>query len=211
MNNNTLVSFTKAMISNALFEVHTCLPGKIEKYDESEHKADVKPMIQRVLANGDALEMPVVANVPVVFPRTKKFIMHYPIKKDDGVLLVFSERSLDNYLSTGKDDPIDDGKKFDLTDAIAIPGFFSFNETTLAENNDDFVINFNDAKFVIDKTGKFAFGKGSNELLDLFDQVLDALQISVVPTAIGPQQLSEVTAGTILTIKSNLAQIKGSL
>lgn len=59
--------------------------------------------------------------------------------------------------------------------------------------------------------GKIAIGKTGAELLDLIDQILTALISSVVPTPMGPQQLSEVTDGTVLLIKQKLALIKGSL
>lgn len=59
--------------------------------------------------------------------------------------------------------------------------------------------------------GKIAIGKGNAELLDLITQTLDALLTSVVPTSLGPQQLSKVTDGTILKIKTTLATITGKL
>ncbi len=59
--------------------------------------------------------------------------------------------------------------------------------------------------------GKIAMGNSSAELLDLLDQLLQALIVSVVPTPMGPQQLSEVTNKNIQLIKQKLATIKGTL
>ena len=59
--------------------------------------------------------------------------------------------------------------------------------------------------------GKIAIGTPQAELLDLIDQTLTALLSSVVPTSIGPQQLSKVTDGTVLSIQQKLATIKGTL
>lgn len=59
--------------------------------------------------------------------------------------------------------------------------------------------------------GKIAIGTSQAELLDLIDQTLTALLSSFVPTSIGPQQLSKVTDGTVLSIKQKLATIKGTI
>lgn len=61
------------------------------------------------------------------------------------------------------------------------------------------------------KDGKFAIGKTNAELLDILNQVINALLQSVVPTPMGPQQLSKVTDGTVLQIQNTLSQIKGTL
>jgi len=223
--NDNMTTLIKTILENRLFDFHTCLPAKINSYDEKKHKAEVQPILKRILTTDEVLETPVIANVPVIFPRSKNFIMHYPLEKDDRVLLVFAERSLDNYLTDGSESPPLDGKKFDLTDAVAIPGFFPFNESSSVENNKDFVINFKDKKFKISDsgaieitdgtatmkidTGKIAFGTKANELLDLLDQTLDSLTKTTVATAIGPQPLSTIIDFGL--IKTKLNTIKGSL
>lgn len=66
--------------------------------------------------------------------------------------------------------------------------------------------------FVVDrKTNKIVIGNNNVELLDLISQILDALMQSVVPTALGPQQLSKVTDTTVLQIQQKLNLLKGSI
>lgn len=59
--------------------------------------------------------------------------------------------------------------------------------------------------------GKLAIGTSSQELLDLFTQLLTALEQSTVNTQLGPQQLSKVIDGTVTTIKTSLGTIKGTI
>lgn len=109
-------------VSNILAESHTCIPGVIESY--SNKTANVKPSINRII-DGQELEMPIITNVPVMFPGTNNFIFSFPLTKGDGCLLLFSERSMELYLNSATL-PIGpgDSRKYSLTDAICIPGLF---------------------------------------------------------------------------------------
>ncbi|MCK4521362.1 MAG: hypothetical protein KAU20_02225 [Nanoarchaeota archaeon] len=149
----SLTEAIENVVWNILSDLHTCIPAVIEKYDHKTHKADVKPMITKTYTDGTEMKLPVISSVPVVFPRSKEASFTFPIKKGDGVLLVFSERPLDTWLSTGKESPPNDGRKFDLTDAIAIVGLFSFEEPALEDNNEDALIKYKDSEIRIKKSG----------------------------------------------------------
>ena len=66
-----------------------------------------------------------IYNVPVLFPRSRKAAVTFPLEKGDTVLLVFAERSLDEWIEKGgnKVSP-EDPRRHDMSDAIAIPGCF---------------------------------------------------------------------------------------
>ena len=59
--------------------------------------------------------------------------------------------------------------------------------------------------------GKIAIGNEAVELLDVCSQIMQLLITSVVPTAIGPQQLSNVTNGQFSILKGKLDTIKGKI
>jgi hypothetical protein len=106
------------------------LPGKVEKYNPITQQAEVKPLLQRAYVDNDGNEdvdkLPAMQNVPVLFPRAGGFFLTMPVKKGDNVLLIFCDRSIDGYMaSTGAVDldPID-LREHDISDAVAIPGFF---------------------------------------------------------------------------------------
>jgi len=129
-----LAEVIKAAVADGLEGVYVALPGKVEKYDAATQKADVKPLLKRNVVARDGSEtveaLPVIPDVPICFPRGGGFFLSFPLQKGDNVLLIFCDRSIDNYAySTGAVDvdPVD-LRSHDLTDAVAFPGFYPFTK-----------------------------------------------------------------------------------
>jgi hypothetical protein len=160
-NAKTLNQAIETAVKFQLGLINTCLPGRVEKYDYTTQKADVTPLIKKKYKDGTVAPMPIISAVPVVFPRTKTSMIHFPLVQGDGVLLIFSQRSLETWLFKGGESEPGDPRKFDLTDAIAIPGLWDFTAATLAENNDDFIIVHNAEKIIIRKDGNIEIGASS--------------------------------------------------
>ena len=62
--------------------------------------------------------------------------------------------------------------------------------------------------------GKIAIGNSSVEVLDILSNLIDLVNTSIVPTSLGPQQLSNAVGGTtspIGTLKTRLDTIKGAI
>jgi hypothetical protein len=122
-----LAELLRVAMENRLLEVHTSLPGRVEKINASTQTVDVKPLIKRRYADPDGTEvdesLPVIPRVPLAFPRAGNFKITWPIRKGDLVDLVFTETSRDNFKAGdgGEVDP-DDFRRFDLSDAVAYPG-----------------------------------------------------------------------------------------
>jgi hypothetical protein len=125
----TLAEIIRTAIENRLADVHVMLPGRVERYLPDEQKVDVQPMIQRFQegAAGETISetYPVIPGVPVAFPSSGKFKLTFPIAAGDFVTLVFCESSIDAYQASSGNDPIspDLFQRFDLSDAIAVPGW----------------------------------------------------------------------------------------
>lgn len=151
----TLPDAMRVAISRAIAGIHTCLPGKIEKYDHEKQMASVKPLIKKFYLDNKTESLPVIVNVPVIFPRTANFSFTHPIEEGDLVLLLFCERSLEKYLAEGGEQEPGDRRKHDLTDAIAIPGLYPFSEPSEADNNEDVLIKFHEAELRIKPDGNF--------------------------------------------------------
>lgn len=119
----TFAKVLRDAIDARLAEVHTCLPAEIVKFDKATNLADVSPCLKRKYAADEAVvDLPVIPSVPVVQPRGGGAAILFDLKPGDPVLLVFSERSIDGWKTTGgKVDP-KDPRKHHLSDAFAIPG-----------------------------------------------------------------------------------------
>ncbi len=128
--------------------VHTVIPGVIEKYD-GKRIGNVKPQIQKKLADGTYLELPVIEEVPIIFPGATDFGMTWPLQKGDPVMLHFAERSIEEWLNDGGEAKPEDARRFSLTDAIAIPGMYNLSEPFPESNNEDFMIIYKESSIKI--------------------------------------------------------------
>jgi len=155
---NELIEVIQNALSRAFEDVHTCMPGRIESYSFKEQKATVKPLIKKIYLDDTVLDMPVLGNVPIIFPRTTIAGITFPINKGDKCLLVFSERSLERWYLTGNNTEPGDRRRYDLSDAIAIPGLFSFAETNIQTNNNDLEIHNDGQRITIKANGDIEMG-----------------------------------------------------
>lgn len=128
-----------------LGEVHTTLPGRVEKFDTNTHRASVQPLVRRAYYDEAETRQteryPVIPDVPVLFHGSGSNRITFPVKVGDLVLLVIASCSLDRVLVQGKEvDPQDD-RRHALSDAIAIPGFYTFNALPTTAPDDAMVIH----------------------------------------------------------------------
>lgn len=204
MTTPTLQEVLKAAFDHEISNIHTALPGIITNYDSKLQKADVKPTLQKKYYNGKVTNMPIITNVPIVFPRSSEAFIKFPLKADDGVLLIFSERSLERWLSVGGIVQPGSNRKFDISDCIAIPGLFSFNQP-IPDSTDNLVIKYKNGKFVINPNNKIAFGNNEDELLSIIDQLIDDIK----GLTYGSSPLD--SSVTLDALKDRLDKIKGQL
>jgi hypothetical protein len=99
----------RSVLDAALSEVHTCMPAEVVRVHASEHQrqfVDVQPSLQRRASNEDGQvvdeTLPVIPMVPVGYMQGGGFFISVPIAVGDFVLLVFAERSLDQWLQTAR-------------------------------------------------------------------------------------------------------------
>ena len=76
-------------------------------------------------------DYPPLYKVPVHFARGGGFTITMPISKGDECLILFNDRQLDNWLTSGAGSPPSVGRIHDISDGIAIVGLFS-NPTAIA-------------------------------------------------------------------------------
>jgi len=109
--------------------LRVALPGKVEEYNAETQTASVQPLVKETFIDADGASvtesLPQLVTVPVVFPRCGNFMITLPLVAGDHVLLVFNDRSIDKF-QTGDGSEVDplDLRNHDLSDAVAIPGFF---------------------------------------------------------------------------------------
>lgn len=144
----TLAEVMRAALDARLGDVHTAIPGKVTRYDASKCLVDAAPLIRapQVGEDGETTyePLPVVPNVPILFPGSGAVRLTWPVQVGDTVLLVFSEASLERWLQFGGEVDPEDPRRFALSDAFAIPGLVPFASARAAST----------AAVVVDTDGK---------------------------------------------------------
>ena len=99
----------RAAMQAELGDVHTAMPAEVLRVHAGEHGrqfVDVQPSLQRRAPNEDGVmvdeTLPVVPMVPVGYMQGGGFFISVPLAAGDFVLLVFAERSLDQWLQTAR-------------------------------------------------------------------------------------------------------------
>lgn len=153
--NDRLESF-RALVEGALLDTWTALPGRVVSFNPASSTISVQPAYQatrRLPEGGTApLDLPVLVDVPVVFPGGGGATLTFPIAPGDECLLVFCSRSIDGWFQTGQATPEADVRNHDLSDAIALVGVrsgaralpaVSVNSTQLRSDDGAMSVDFN--------------------------------------------------------------------
>ena len=206
----TMTDAMRQAVLFQLYDVHTALPGTIISYDSTLQKATVQPSLKKSYLDGTTQEMPILNNVPVIFPRAGGASLTFPVVQGDSCLLLFIERSTDLWKSVGGIVAPDDPRKFDLSDAVAIMGLMPFSENSLSENNEDVLLTYKSSnirikssgEIQIETAGKIAIGSQTTEVLDLLSRWLNVL---------GTQEPQLTQPTQYLSFKSGSDALKGTL
>ena len=223
----TLTDVINAALEGFAQEFNTCMPAIVEKYDNNLNTVNAQPVFKQTFAGDpvdEVVDTPLVRNVPVAFPRANQAALTFPIQPGDTVLLVFSQRSIDVWKTTGGIIPPNDPRVNDLSDAIAIPGIYpSSNPVPIDPDNlvlryllskitldptGEITIEAGAAKIVMTRSGQFQITNGGVDLLALYDATLTSIQQLTVATALGPSSIPTNVADFIQQ-QIQLASLKG--
>jgi hypothetical protein len=123
----TLARLIKQAIDNRLLDVHTALIAIVESYDAEKQLVDVSPVLKRCVkaVNGADVkeQLPMLCDVPVLFPRAGGYFISLPIKPGDFVQLIFNEVDIEEWLEESPS-TMTSSERFTMQGAIAIPGVY---------------------------------------------------------------------------------------
>lgn len=104
----------------------TALPGIVQSFDPVKCTAVVQPCIQGVLADAEGkaalVSLPLLPDVPVVFPGGGGCALTFPVAEGDECLVVFSSRCIDAWWQSGGVQPPLEPRYNDLSDGFALVG-----------------------------------------------------------------------------------------
>jgi len=195
----SLESVLATAINTYLKDVHTMLPGQIVNFDPVEQLADIQPQLKRNI-DGELVNLPVLSQVPIRFLKSGDFTITLPLKEGDEVALYFIERSIDNWLEDGGIQSPNDFRKFDLSDAYAVPILYSQKQKITDFDPDNMVIKSTNgnSKITIKTDGTISMETTANTEITSAKTIINN-DLEVTGTITAPT----IEAATSLTISGS--------
>ncbi len=134
---NPHVVLIKDLIEQEVSDINTMIPASIHSYDQTTGRASVTPLFKIVLKslNPDgtrrSIVVPPISDVPVMFFGNKETQALVDIKTGDSGILLFSQRSLDEWKAGLEEGgPVSqyapkDLRRFDINDAVFFPAYLA--------------------------------------------------------------------------------------
>lgn len=142
----TLADVLDTAVNTRLSALHFSFPARVESYDASQQRASVQPLVLQGFIGEDGERqterLPVVPDVPIMFPRSGPFAMTWPVAVGSLVWVVVANCSIGRYLqgTGGEVDPGVDQRQA-LTDAVAFPCGSTFGAPIAGADEDAMVLH----------------------------------------------------------------------
>lgn len=106
--------------------IWTAIPAYVTSVNFTAMTVECQPTIQGVISNFDGTEtmvnLPLLVDVPIIFPSAGGFTLTLPIAINDEGLVIFSSRAIDSWWqNSGIGVPVE-SRQHDLSDGLFIPG-----------------------------------------------------------------------------------------
>ena len=108
--------------------LRVAMPGIIQSFDATEQTVTVQCAIREKInmdGNLSWQEIPLLLDVPIIFPRAGNYILTMPIQAGDECLVVFGDSCMDAWWQCGGVQNQIDCRRHDLSDGYAIVGLYS--------------------------------------------------------------------------------------
>ena len=124
-----------------VFRLNTCIPAIIDGFDPVTQRVSATPAIRGKFIDLDNkvsyVDLPKITNIPLAIIKSAGLKITYPVEIGQNCTLIFSQRSIDNFIIEGGiQDPFDgpDPTKtqircMDMTDALCFPGIITDKES----------------------------------------------------------------------------------
>ena len=174
---NELEELIRVGFNNFIKDIHTALPAKVLRFDKVKQTVDLEIQQKRRFLDKreDALPPPLI-DVPVHFYRCGGLAITMPINVGDTGLVVFAERSLDEWQVLGSVEVPSEARTHSLSDGTFYPTMHN-DKNVISNYSDNLEIRTEDgnSKITISKDGRIEIQKGNNKVLDILSQALGLL------------------------------------
>lgn len=124
----TEVQAINRLIKNQLGEIEVCRLCRVEAFRQKGDRppvVDVRPITDDLIVKADGTEVieraELITDVPIQWPGDNTYFMTFPVRVGAFVIVVFSQRSIEDWKTGDAVSVPEDLRRFDLSDAVAIP------------------------------------------------------------------------------------------
>lgn len=190
----TLADILLGLKAATKYEMRVAMPGLVVNYNKDKQVIDARPVFQSVHKTGTIEDPPTIHNIPVIFPRSGKAFLAFPLQAGDGVILFFTDRSLEKWQTSGNIHNPEDTRAHHISDAIAIPGGYPSGGSVAIQNGNDVILSNDFAKagteIRVKPNGHLQIFNQKEELVKVLNDMLQIIMEARTPTCGGPEPLT---------------------
>lgn len=167
-----LSTFVDMALRNTLLNLNCHLIGTIESFDASKQTASVSINLKLDFA-GQLKEYPLLTDVPVFVLGGGNRAFTFPVRKGDTCLVLFHDRAIDNWFSTGNSTTPSSLRLHDLSDGFALVGFRSLANPVSEYDQTDVEVRNGLSKLGVGE--KILVANATTDLLTVLNSLITAL------------------------------------
>lgn len=203
---------TRILLEGWQVGMWTAIPGIVQSVDMSSMTCVVQPAIKAIVVDQNGVEkaipLPLLEDVPIVFPKGGGFVITMPLAANDEVLVVFSSRCIDAWWQSGGIQQAMEARMHDLSDGFCIPGPWSKPNAPSSVSTTDVQIRDANGFTYVSIT---ADGKVKLVSAVEIDITAPIINLTGAVTVTGALACGALTCASIGTTGSGAATIGGSL
>lgn len=202
--------------------IWTAMPGIIQSVNLTAMTCEVQPTIQGTVENEngtiESVNLPLLVDVPLVFPGGGGYILTFPLAAGNEVLVVFASRCIDAWWQSGGIQRPMEARMHDLSDGFAIPGPRSQPNRVNSISADSAQLRSNSGTtyFGLTDAGKIEMANATKNLRGVLDGMLDLLNtlntnLTTFATTTATDPIAVVTAGAATALLPTLAALAAQI
>ncbi len=149
---------------------------------------------------------PLLAKVPVVILNGGQAGLTFPITQGDQCLLLFNDRSIDNWFQSGQVGPVPQSRFHSLSDAIALVGIRNLN-TVISAYDMTRALLFNGSAGVGVSSTKIKIFNGSTTLNTILQNILTQLEALGNSVAVNGNPIAPAVATQLAILATQLGTL----
>ena len=162
--------------------IRVAIPAAIVDVNYSEMTCSCQPLIRENIIDADgnkkAIDLPILVDVPIVYPGSSYFQITFPLAKGDEGLVIFADMCIDAWWQSGGTQNQFEERRHDLSDGFFIPAMMSQVKKPTTYSTTNMIIRSKKAssKVVIDGVNISSFKTDYDAKTADFERRITALE-----------------------------------